>query len=116
DAGFSPEEIQQWSAEQSGRLREAGFGDAEIRTWFGQKPEPDHEKANTAFASTLAEATKREPQKEAPQEPVGGLYAANLPMEAVKGSVESVLNIASGFTFGFPAYLGGGLGTVMARD
>src|SRR5882762_8064045 len=81
----------------------------------GQKPEPDHDKANAAFASTLAEATKREPPKETDLSG-GNLYAANLPMDAVKGSVESVLNVATGFTAGFPAYLGGGLGTVMARD
>src|SRR6266576_4833240 len=103
-AGFSPEEIQQWSAGQSTRLRDAGFSDTEVRAWFGQKPEPDHEKANAALADTLAEATKRETPKEAPAEPAGGLYAANLPMDAVKGSVEAVLNVASGFTFGFPAY------------
>ncbi len=59
-AGFSPEEINSYAAQQRVRLGAAGFSQKEIDSYLGPqvvpKPQPDTREANGAFAQTLSTA------------------------------------------------------------
>src|SRR5437899_10214927 len=102
DAGFTPEEIQQWSSDQAQHLSAAGFKQEEIGAWFGQKPEPDHAKANEALARSVTTIASNAKQTASD---IATLY----------GPVEAGLNAASAFIFGFPMYLGSGGATAAMR-
>lgn len=65
-----------------------------------QPPEPDHAKANASLASNVAALTESRGEK-----------AMNK-----AAPIEAALTIGSGMVLGFPAYLGGGLGTLAARS
>jgi hypothetical protein len=105
-AGFSPEEIQQWSSSQAQHLTAAGFGQDEVGAWFGQKPEPDHAKANENLAKSVTGIIERSKERsKQTAADIGTLY----------GPVEMGLNAASAFGFGFPAYLISGGATAAMR-
>src|SRR5437899_11523392 len=95
DAGFTPEEIQQWSSDQAQRLGAAGFKQEEIGSWFGQKPQPDHAKANESLAKSVTTISSNAKQTASD---IATLY----------GPVEAGRNAASGFYFCFPIYFGTG--------
>lgn len=62
-------------------------------------PEPDHAMANASLAKSVAGAMGQTVAD------IGSVYAP----------IETALNVATGLLFGFPAYLGAGVGTLIAR-
>ncbi len=98
-AGFTPDEIGTWAADKRSQLSAAGFDDGEIDNYFGA---PDTKSANTNLATAVAKTLQP-------------AWQTVKDLATVYAPIEASLNVATGMGLGFPAYLAGGLGTVVGR-
>lgn len=73
-AGFSDEEVGNWAAQERNTMSQAGFGEAEIDTWFGRPP-LDTGPIKALMNDNIAAATKPESAEGKPK-PVKDFYEA----------------------------------------
>ena len=107
-AGFSDNEITGYATEKRQTLSSAGFSDQEINDHLGM-PNPDLGGANKTFARTLGNALNTAKTTLAP----AGQTLTD--MGQIYPVIEGALNAGTGLLFGFPAYVGAGLGGLISK-
>ena len=111
--GYSEEEINAFLAPKIAEAQAQGYGPKEIGEYLGVAP-VDHKAASTALSARV--------QHEITKAKTGGRATAMQQMgQTVKDAatvyapVEAAFNLATGVAFGFPGYLLGGIGGLIAR-
>jgi conjugative element/phage-associated large polyvalent protein len=114
DAGYTEDEIREYIAPQIAEAQAQGYGEEEINKYLGVKP-VDVQAANTALAKRVHnEVTKAQDGGKA-KEALCAMGQTVKDAATVYAPIEAALNVATGVTFGFPMYLGAGLGAVINK-
>lgn len=118
-AGFSDDEVAGYASQQRQTLAGAGFSDAEITAHLGApapRPAPDTAAANKVFARTLGDVfSSVEGAKSAASQVGEGAMKTVTDLGSLYAPIEAALNAGTGLLFGFPAYVGGGLGGLVSK-
>jgi hypothetical protein len=108
-AGFSEGEVKDFAAQQRQTLSAAGFTDDEINQHLGVPAQPDTLAANKQFSRVVGDALTK---AAATLKPAGETV---MDVASVYAPIEAALNAGSGLLFGFPAYVGAGLGGLVSK-
>jgi hypothetical protein len=114
EAGYTEDEIRDYLAPQLAEAQAQGYGEEEIGKYLGVKP-VDNAEANKNLAARVdSEITKAttggEVKKAAAQ--MGQVVKDTA---SVYAPLEAAMNVATGIAFGFPMYVGAGLGAVINK-
>jgi hypothetical protein len=112
--GYTEEEIQAYLAPRVEEAQAAGYTEEEIGKYLGVRP-VDTAQANKNLAANvhgeITKATTGGKVKDALKQ-MGQTVAD---VASVYAPIEATLNVATAGVFGFPTYIGAGLGTIIAR-